>query len=158
MFVGWSLIKTIASVSADLIVNIKKIYKHAEEYGKMLYDAHINFDNAVFFDKEERKEIGMEANQISGKILFALDQIKEESYGWADDRFFNKQSYGKNNPLTAYLGGPFTMMISIAGVIIGGPATLIPTFGTAASYAALRSVAKGLNPTGYERIKERDKK
>lgn len=151
-----STILHILKQSPKLITQRKRINEIMKDYGKDLYEANVKFDDAVFDDEQARKELGMRMNKTAQVLLFSINQIKEESYGWADDEWFNKQSYARNNPITSYVGGPFTMTFKLISAAVFGPAVLIPGLTDAVSYAGFRSVAKMMNPTGNHIDRKRE--
>lgn len=159
-----SIFATVASYFAAVFKRIPEAVKNAthlqttaSEFGRELYEAHIDFDDAVFDDEQKRKEYGLRMNNVARTTLFALDQIKEESYGWADDEWFNRQSYGKNNIITSYLGGPVTCIMKILNCLFAGPVALGVGVSDIISYVCFRKVAKTFNPDGYYRESNRKK-
>lgn len=157
-----SIFSTVASYFAaifkripEAIKNAKHLSEDAAKFGKELYDSHIDFDDAVFEDERKRQEYGLRMNNVARTALFALDQVKEESYGWADDEWFNKQSYGKNNIITSYLGGPVTCLIKILNCLFVGPVALGVGVSDIISYVLFRKVAKTFNPEGYHKDSKR---
>lgn len=159
-----SLFATVASYFGAVFKRIPEAIKNAShlstsaaDFGKELYESHIDFDDAVFDDEQKRKEYGLRMNNIARTTLFALDQIKEETYGWADDKWFNKQSYAKNNIITSYLGGPCTCIMKILNCLWIGPSALGVGISDIISYACFRKMAKTFNPNGYYRESNRKK-
>lgn len=102
--------------TADCLINIIKrasiITPQLSSYGNALYDAHHAFADYVELDEETRKDMNIKLNKTVKMLLFALDSIKEETYGWEDDPF-NRESYGNFNMFTMGAGGPFTVMTNI---------------------------------------------
>ena len=155
---------------SELIVSFKNILKNVpkvvtrtgetvnrmNEVGEKLYQAHKEFDNAVFEDERTRQELGMKANNSVKALLFALNQIKEESYGYTDDEVFNKKAYDDNSPLASYLGGPFSMVLKSISVAIGGPIGLSIGVGDVLMYITQRSTAKALNSSSSKIVSDRE--
>lgn len=139
----------------EAVKNAKHLSEDAAKFGRDLYESHIDFDDAVFEDEQKRQEYGLRMNNVARATLFALDQVKEESYGWADDEWFNRQSYGKNNIITAYLGGPVTCLIKMLNCLMVGPAALGVGVSDLISYAMFRKIAKTFNTDGYHRDSKR---
>ena len=129
---------------------IEKAAEAGKEYGPRLYEAHKKYDDAVFEDNMKRKELGMKANATANGILFALNQIKEETYGYTDDSLFNKIAYDSKNPIAkvaaGYLAGPFTMLKKTILTIVAGPAyALKPGISDMFMYIAQRTACHTLN-------------
>ena len=136
--------------------DISSLLDSIGQHGADLYKAHKDFDDAVFADEMKRKELGMKANKSVKNILFALDQIKEESYGYTDDKLFNKLAYDSNNPLASILGGPFTMVFTLVKTIISGPAALALGPMDAAMYGTFRLGAHTTNQAHHHIVSDRD--
>ena len=134
----------------------KTLLKSLDTYGDRLYQAHIDFDDAVFENEQKRKELGMKTDKTAKLVLFGLNQIKEESYGYTDDKLFNKRSYDFFNPLSAYLGGPFTMIMKTIVTFIAGPMSLVPGPSDFLSFAVFRKLCVSMNRTGKHLISYRE--
>lgn len=134
----------------------KTLIKSLDAYGDKLYRSHIDFDDAVFENEMKRKELGMKTDKTIKLILFSLDQIKEESYGYTDDKLFNKRSYDFFNPVSAYLGGPFTMIMKTVVTFIAGPLSLVPGPSDFLSFAVFRKLCVSMNRTGKHLVSYRE--
>ena len=134
----------------------KELLKSLDTYGDRLYQAHINFDDAVFENEQKRKELGMKTDKTARLILFGLNQIKEESYGYTDDKLFNKRAYDFFNPVSAYLGGPFTMIMKTIITFIAGPMALVPGPSDFLSFAIFRKLCTSMNRTGKHIVSYRE--
>ena len=144
------------AASRNSAAQISSLLDGIGEHGADLYKAHKEFDDAVFADEMKRKDLGMKANKSVKSILFALDQIKEESYGYTDDKLFNKLAYDSNNPLASILGGPFTIVFTAVKTIITGPAALALGPMDAAMYGAFRLGAHATNQRHHHIVSDRE--
>lgn len=147
-----SLFALTASAMANLYDKIKigaMEAKSANEamryYGMLMYESHIDFDDAVYEDNKERKELGMKLDKISETVLFSLNQIKENSYGWLDE-WINGRAFEKNNIFCIYLGGPIGAVCKIIGLAVFGPVALIPNPVDPLMFFAQKKIAKTMNP------------
>ena len=142
------ILSTIGKEIAGILPKIISISKLGN-MGERLYKAHKDFEDAVFEDDMKRKDLGLKTNKSIKAILFALNQIKEESYGYTDDKMFNKIAYDSDNVAAAviagYLGGPFTILFTTLRAILHGPAALAFGIKDIAMYAGFRSMSHGLN-------------
>ena len=109
---GGHPIKQGLASTADCLFGIfnrtSKILPDINKYGELLYDAHETLSDYVKKDERIRNTMNIKMNKVINKLMFVLDAIKEETYGWEDDPF-NKQSYGSFNIFTLNAGGPFTI-------------------------------------------------
>ena len=101
-----------------------KITQDLTNAGGQLYNAQHNFKDYMTRDKWTREEIkefkGLDVslNKTVEGIMFVLDNLKEETWGYQDDYVFNYQAYNKGN-LTAFnMGGPMTMTVRLL-IILG---------------------------------------
>lgn len=168
----------VASWAAYMIKNQAKCVKAgdslkalAAKHGKQLYEGNIAFDDEVFKDTQQRRDLNMKVNKTANVALFAINQIKEETYGWADDEKFNYRTYNCHNPITAAAGGPFTIAFKVAKIgfclALGKPAIAAISFKAVASFlgksfvgtwtSPLAIAAKSMNPDGYKIERERNK-
>ena len=148
--------KNILKNAPKVVTKLDEVVNKTNNAGEMLYKAHKEFDNAVFEDELKRKELGLKANHAIKGILFALDQIKEESYGYTDDELFNKKAYDDNNVLASFLGGPFSIILKTISVAIKGPIGLGVGVGDVLMYIGSRSTAKNMNPSSTKIVSNRE--
>lgn len=173
-----------ARLITETVNSIMNVIKNAaitgeklDVIGRKLYESHIDFDDAVFDEEKRRKELGLEMSKTIELFLFAIDGIKEETYGWADD-WFNRRSF-KGNPITMVAGGPIALcqkgikaIISgtYAGIVAGPHAAvvaagsaLLPSGVSGFAKTAISSVSQNLllsrqlNPDGYQRMSKRNR-
>ena len=100
------------------------------EAGSNLYNAQHNFKDYITHDKWTRKEAGVSMNKTVEGVMFALDNLKEETWGYQDDFVFNYQAYSNGNLVALNMGGPFTMtvrLLIILGHIIAGDPDYVQT-------------------------------
>lgn len=147
-------------ITAETQDKIAKNLEGVSDIGSRLYQAHKEFDNAVFEDEMKRKELGMKANKSIKGILFALNQIKEESYGYTDDSLFNKIAYDSDNAvargIAGYLGGPFTILKKTIAAAVVGPGSLAIGMGDLISYIGFRASAHSLNKSHNKIVSDRE--
>lgn len=109
---GGHPIKQGLAATADCLFGIfhrtLKIIPDIDRYGDMLYETHEALQEYVEKDERIRNAMDIQMNKTIKALMFVLDSIKEETYGWEDDPF-NKQSYGSFNIFTLNAGGPFTI-------------------------------------------------
>lgn len=122
-----SIFGSVANCLFGIIKNGKEILPRLSTYGDILYSAHHQLADYVEKDEETRKEMGLEVNKTIKAVMFILDNIKEETYGWDDDFFFNKQSYGNGDIAALSYGGPFTICMGIIMFALTKDASSIPS-------------------------------
>ena len=106
-------VKQESSNISEFINGLKGFATEIQNDGTKLYAAHHEFDDYQQRDKRERADLGVDANYLVRDVMFALDNFKEETYGWQDDLPFNYQSYTKGNLTTMNMGGPCTMTVKL---------------------------------------------
>ena len=148
---GGHPIKQGLASTADCLFGIfnrtSKILPDINKYGELLYDAHESLSDYVKKDERIRNTMNIKMNKVINKLMFVLDAIKEETYGWEDDPF-NKQSYGGFNIYTLNAGGPFTIAYKLIMVALTKDPSWMGTPGdiTPDTLVAM-GVAKALKPT-----------
>ena len=113
-----SSLGAVANWIAGCLKNIPELLKNATEYERRLYDTHHIMTDYFENDIEQRKELGIKTNKMLSGTIMLLDNIKEETYGWQDDVFYNLQSYGQGNGMTLMLGGPFTTLFKAINYLL----------------------------------------
>lgn len=106
-------VKQESSNISEFITGLKGFAVGIQNDGTKLYAAHHEFDDYQQRDKREREDLGVDVNYLVRDVMFALDNFKEETYGWQDDLPFNYQSYMNGNYTTMNMGGPCTMTVKL---------------------------------------------
>lgn len=129
--------KTIKEVKAEsnnifdfMMRTPNKIIDDIGAAGGQLYNAQHNFKDYMTRDKWSRDEANISLNKTVEGVMFALDNLKEETWGYQDDYVFNYQAYSNGNLVALNMGGPITMavrLLFILGHAIAGDPNYIQT-------------------------------
>lgn len=126
-----------------------------------LYDSTHDFDDYIEAEGEYRKDLGIKMNYLVGTGIkeITINNIKEETYGWADDAAFNAMSYGNgDNLVTLAGGGPFTLMArGIIALITKDPSAIMADpneIGIAD--VAMKTMARTIAPNGGRSKEKRE--
>lgn len=137
------------------LTHLPSTYKNLEQIGVTLYEKHIDFDDAVFDDAQERKELNMKADKLAQTFLFCADGLKEETYGYKDD-WFNKDVFNMFNQgykavpggvAKWIIGGPISFCMKVLGYLMTGAVTFISTY-TVTNDAKSAAVGAGMAVAG----------
>lgn len=132
------------------LTHLPSTYRNLEKIGSTLYEKHIDFDDAVFDDAQERKELNMKADNLAQGFLFCADGLKEETYGYKDD-WFNKDVFNMfnrgfkalpGNVAKWIIGGPISLCMSVLGYLMTGAIAFISTYAVTGD-AKLATVSAG---------------
>jgi hypothetical protein len=137
------------------LTHLPSTYRNLEQIGVTLYEKHIDFDDAVFDDAQERKELNMKADKLAQTFLFCADGLKEETYGYKDD-WFNKDVFNMFNQgyktvpggvAKWIIGGPISFCMKVLGYLMTGAVTFISTY-TVTNDAKSAAVGAGMAVAG----------
>ena len=118
------------------LTNLPNTCRNLEQIGAKLYEKHIDFDDAVFDDEQERKQLNMKADKLAQGFLYCANGLKEETYGYKDD-WFNKDVFNMFNQgfkavpgsvAKWIIGGPVSFCMKVLGYLMTGAVTFISAY------------------------------
>lgn len=137
------------------LTHLPSTYRNLEQIGSTLYEKHIDFDDAVFDDAQERKELNMKADKLAQGFLYCADGMKEETYGYKDD-WFNKDIFNMfkrgfkalpGNVAKWIVGGPISFCMTVLSYLMTGAIAFISTY-TVTNDAKSAAVGAGVAMAG----------